>query len=487
MREHRSDFWPHQRIGRSRRGWLRIVTFALLCGAHAVYGAQDAITIGAASAAPKGIAYVPVFLRDVSGTPLGIDQSAGNRIEALVLKVTHSPASAVASISFQRGGIASVTPKYERQVQGIGTFGYVAGYSESAHLALSLDAAAPGNWIGNLIVTLSPQAVIGSTVVLSVDAATATLSNDRGTLGETVANGALALTNGSVAVKAATTTTLASSPNPSAAGQSVTFTATVTSEPAGSLTDNVVFRDGATVLGSQALSGNQAILSVSSLSQGTHSVTAEYSGDATFAGSTSLALTHTVTMTPFGPPPGLSATASGTSSVVVTWWPVAAAAYYQVRRSVDNGPYILIGSPADRVLYDASVEQGHTYLYIVRAVRSSGTVSTDSNLDAATTIAFTNDPLVPAATTVQVAHFLELRSSVNAFRKSAGLPPASFSDASLTTAIPIRAVHILELRNALTPARSVLGLPAVTFSDAGLTTGSTIKAAHVEELRTGVK
>ena len=463
------------------------MTFALLCGAPAAYGAQDAITVGAGSAAPQGIAYVPVYVRDVSGTPLGIDQSAGNRIEALVLKITHSPASAVASISFQRGGIAGVTPKYERQVQGIGTFGYVAGYSESApHLALSLDAAAPGDWIGNLVVTLSPQAVIGSTVVLSVDAATATLSNDRGTLGETVANGALALTNGSVAVKAATTTTLASSPNPSAVGQTVTFTATVTSGTAGSLTGNVVFREGPTVLGSKALSGNQAILTVSSLSQGAHLVTAVYSGDGTFASSTSPGLTQTVTMTPFGPPPGLSATAQGTSPVLVTWWPVAAAAYYEVRRSVDNGPYVLIGSPADRVLYDALVEQGHTYLYIVRAVQGSGTPSADSNVDAATTIALTNDPLVPAATIVQAAHFLELRASVNAFRKSAGLSPASFSDPSLT-ATPIRAVHILELRNALASARSVLGLPAVAFTDPGLTSGSTIKAAHVEELRTGVR
>ncbi len=463
------------------------MTFALLCGAHAASGAQDAITIGAGSAAPKEIAYIPVYVRDASGTPLGTDQGAGNRIEALALKITYSPASAVASISFQRGGIASVPPKLERQVQGTGSFGYVAGFSASAHLALSLNAAAPGDWIGNLVVRLSPEAVIGSTVVLSVDAATATLSNARGTLGETVADGALALTNGSVAVKAAATTALTSSPNPAAAGQLVTFTATVTSATAGPLTGNVVFRDGASVLGSQALSGSQAILTVSSLSQGTHVMTAAYSGNATFASSTSPALSQTVTMTPFGAPPGLSATASGTSPVIVTWWPVAAATYYEVRRSVDNGPYILIGSPADPVLHDASVVQGRTYLYIVRAIQGSGAASTDSNVDAATTIAFTNDPLAPAATKVQAAHFLELRSSVNAFRKSAGLPPASFSDPSLTTATPIRAVHILELRNALASARSVLGLPAVPFSDAGLTSGSTIKAAHVEELRAGVR
>jgi hypothetical protein len=88
-----------------------------------------------------------------------------------------------------------------------------------------------------------------------------------------------------------------SSQNPSAAGQSVTFTATVTG-PSGDTTvptGNVSFLDGTTTLGSGALNGSgQATFNTSSLSTASHSITAVYSGDSNFAGSTSAVLTQTV-------------------------------------------------------------------------------------------------------------------------------------------------------------------------------------------------
>jgi hypothetical protein len=89
-----------------------------------------------------------------------------------------------------------------------------------------------------------------------------------------------------------TTTTLASSANPSVVGQSVTFTATVTgSFPTGTVT----FRDGATVLGTVALNGSGiATLSTSVLAVGSHSVTAVYSGDANNSASTSPSLIQVV-------------------------------------------------------------------------------------------------------------------------------------------------------------------------------------------------
>jgi len=90
---------------------------------------------------------------------------------------------------------------------------------------------------------------------------------------------------------AATATTLASSPNPSNHGQSVTFTATVTPSAA---TGTVSFMDGTNPLGSASLSGGTATYSTSSLSTGTHSITAVYSGDSTYGGSTSPAVTQTV-------------------------------------------------------------------------------------------------------------------------------------------------------------------------------------------------
>ena len=92
-----------------------------------------------------------------------------------------------------------------------------------------------------------------------------------------------------------TTTSLVSSLNPSALGQSVTFMATVTPTGSGTPTGVVVFWDGGTELGNFALNGGHASLSTSALSVGTHSITAVYGGDSTFSGSTSSVLSQTVT------------------------------------------------------------------------------------------------------------------------------------------------------------------------------------------------
>jgi hypothetical protein len=93
---------------------------------------------------------------------------------------------------------------------------------------------------------------------------------------------------------AGTTTTLVSSPDPSDPGQSVTFTATVASA-AGLPTGNVNFLDGATVLGSGALSAaGTATFSTSTLASGTHSITAAYVGAPNYMPSTSAVLSQVV-------------------------------------------------------------------------------------------------------------------------------------------------------------------------------------------------
>jgi hypothetical protein len=92
--------------------------------------------------------------------------------------------------------------------------------------------------------------------------------------------------------KGVTSTTIASSLNPSKKGQTVTFTATVT--PSGA-TGSVGFYDGKKLLGSKTLSGGVASFATSSLAAGTHSISAKYSGDANYSGSTSAVLTQTVT------------------------------------------------------------------------------------------------------------------------------------------------------------------------------------------------
>jgi hypothetical protein len=93
---------------------------------------------------------------------------------------------------------------------------------------------------------------------------------------------------------AATTTSVASSANPSTFGQSVTLSATIQTAFGGNATGTITFLDGTTSLGTATVSGNAAQLSLSSLSVGAHSITAKYSGDNNFTASTSAALTQTI-------------------------------------------------------------------------------------------------------------------------------------------------------------------------------------------------
>jgi hypothetical protein len=97
-------------------------------------------------------------------------------------------------------------------------------------------------------------------------------------------------------VKKATTTTLASSLNPSGAGKSVTFTATVSST-SGTPTGTVAFKDGGIIItgcGAKSLSGGHATCATASLASGKHNITAQYGGNTTYAGSSSSTLTQRV-------------------------------------------------------------------------------------------------------------------------------------------------------------------------------------------------
>jgi hypothetical protein len=91
-----------------------------------------------------------------------------------------------------------------------------------------------------------------------------------------------------------TTTAVSSSLNPALAEQAVTFTAAIQAGAGNSATGTVTFMDGSATLGTASVANNSAQLSVSTLAVGTHSITAVYSGNATFTGSSSSALTESV-------------------------------------------------------------------------------------------------------------------------------------------------------------------------------------------------
>lgn len=95
--------------------------------------------------------------------------------------------------------------------------------------------------------------------------------------------------------QAGTSTSVVSSGSPSNQGQSVTFTATVTSNTTGIPTGTVTFyADSTTNLGSASLSNGQAKLSTSALTAGSHTITAQYNSDSNFTGSTSAGISQVV-------------------------------------------------------------------------------------------------------------------------------------------------------------------------------------------------
>jgi hypothetical protein len=97
---------------------------------------------------------------------------------------------------------------------------------------------------------------------------------------------------------AATTTTVSASTTTPTQGQSVTFSATVVpTTGGGSPTGTVAFFDAATQLGAGTLTSGSATYATSALSAGSHTITAQYSGDTNFAASTSTAVSVTVSGT----------------------------------------------------------------------------------------------------------------------------------------------------------------------------------------------
>ena len=86
--------------------------------------------------------------------------------------------------------------------------------------------------------------------------------------------------------------TITSSLNPSAYNQPVTFTAQLPTDATGTVT----FYDSSTSIGSSPVSSGTATVTTAVLASGSHSITAQYSGDGNYLPATSPALTQTVNL-----------------------------------------------------------------------------------------------------------------------------------------------------------------------------------------------
>jgi hypothetical protein len=111
--------------------------------------------------------------------------------------------------------------------------------------------------------------------------------------GNTDFSGSISSALSQVVNQATSTVTLTSSKNPSSAGQSVTFTAKVAPQFSGTPAGKVVFKNGSSALATVMLAGGVATYSTSSLTSGSHTITAKYNGNNNFSAS-STALTQKV-------------------------------------------------------------------------------------------------------------------------------------------------------------------------------------------------
>ncbi len=167
----------------------------------AVAQVSDVVTLDTGAGSPGATVDIPVYIRDVSGSPLGLDQPSGSRIQAYSIKVDYSPAASIQSVTFARAGvIASLTPTFETSPTSPGSISAIATFQESTNLIpFTLNAAAPGDQIGVLHFIIAVGAVAG-TVSLTLDPTLTQLSNEGGTLNETVTATDLTLVNGSITV-----------------------------------------------------------------------------------------------------------------------------------------------------------------------------------------------------------------------------------------------------------------------------------------------
>jgi len=157
----------------------------------------------------------------------------------------------------------------------------------------------PGGLVGQLNSSNQATCCVGltpnplSSLGVGTHAITAIYSGDSRTQGST------SPTLNQVITAVPTTTTLSSTPNPCFSGQTVKFTATIGPFLEQSY-GTVTFLDGAHPLGTVAVTAGleccswAANLNISNLTVGTHSITAEYSGNTDFAASVSAALQQVV-------------------------------------------------------------------------------------------------------------------------------------------------------------------------------------------------
>ncbi len=314
-------------------GSASVTTTSLAAGTHpltASYGGDGTYAGSSSNIFTQTVSLVTTttFLQAVPAST--------NPGQSVTLTATVSPAAATGTVFFLDGSVTlgsgqlnAGTATYSTSTLSSGSHSLTASYGGDNNNApsvsppltetvkqsstTSLKAAPASSTPGQSVVmtaTVTPSSATGTVFFLDgastigsalLSAGTASLATS------TLTNGSHSLTasyagdaNNAASVSPpfteavgliTTTTSLQVVPTSSAHGQNVVLTATVSPSSA---TGTVFFLDGATTVGSAPLSAGTASFSTSALSNGGHSLTASYVGDANDAPSVSPPVTETV-------------------------------------------------------------------------------------------------------------------------------------------------------------------------------------------------
>ncbi|HEX3109534.1 MAG TPA: hypothetical protein VHU41_10605, partial [Thermoanaerobaculia bacterium] len=363
---------------------LRIALFFIAAlTASALFAQKDVVTVGTVTAT-GGTVDVPVYIRDVSGTPLGMDQPAGSRIQSFTIKVTYAPTTSVQSITFTRAGItAGLTPTFESVPTTSNSITLIDTFQESTNLIpFTLNAAAPGNQVAHLLVTLSSSATPGSSIALTLDTSTLTLTDQGGSAAtkETVLNNKLDHLDGAINIPALTLTL-----SPPLVHVNVNTAATLTASI------NVAQSTPTSVTLSSSVPSIASVSPSVTIPAGSLSANATVSGKAvggaTITGSLSAGATATASVDVAAalPCPDIAApsvtappTAETGADYTISWGAVSGATDYFVDEASDAA----FTSPTTQTVTATSVTFNHSsagrYYYRVRAHSHSGSCDTTS-------------------------------------------------------------------------------------------------------------
>jgi hypothetical protein len=349
--------------------------------------AQDAVTVATVPANGNTVD-VPVFIRDLAGTPLGQDRPAGSKIQSISIRVFYAPAAAVQSVTFTRAGItAGLTPISEFTPAASGAISLLMTFDETTNpIPFTLNAPVPGDQVAHLVFTLSSSAAPGSSISLTLDPSLTQLTDQAGTAAtkESNGSGSLTLVNGAINIP---TLSLAILPNSRviAVDEFTTYTVQTSANVASNTTVTLSSSNpGIAAMPSSvdiAAGAHSANFTVLGAAVGAATITATLPAAAGGANATAELTVNPATIpctTPAAPQISGPSTADTGAAYAITWPFVTGATDYAVDESTDANFLSVTSSNVTATSASFTHAAANRYYYRVRARNQSTGCNTTS-------------------------------------------------------------------------------------------------------------